>query len=82
MTETLTHGYLSESTQRELSNEYQHGRAYKWFLKIFSFFFHPCASALEVISILIIFLEFIFLEKAAFSIGQKTRRSLLSYVSM
>ena len=24
MTETLTHGYSSESTQGELSNEYQH----------------------------------------------------------
>ena len=24
MTETLAHGYLSESTQRELSSEYQH----------------------------------------------------------
>ena len=26
MTETLAHGYSSEITQRELSNEYQHGR--------------------------------------------------------
>ena len=26
MTETLEHGYSSESTQRELSNEYQHDR--------------------------------------------------------
>ena len=26
MTETLAHGYLSESTPRELSNEYQHDR--------------------------------------------------------
>ena len=26
MTETLANGYSSESTQRELSNEYQHGR--------------------------------------------------------
>ena len=26
MTETLAHGYSSESTQRELSNEYQHDR--------------------------------------------------------
>ena len=26
MTETLAHGYLSESTQQELSNEYQHDR--------------------------------------------------------
>ena len=28
MTETLANGYLSESTQRELSNEYQHERVY------------------------------------------------------
>ena len=27
MTETLAHGYSSESAQRELSNEYQHDRA-------------------------------------------------------
>ena len=26
MTETLAHGYSSESAQRKLSNEYQHGR--------------------------------------------------------
>ena len=26
MTETLAHGYSSESTSRELSNEYQHHR--------------------------------------------------------
>ena len=26
MTETLTYGYSSESTQQELSYEYQHGR--------------------------------------------------------
>ena len=26
MTETLVHGYSSESTHRELSNEYQHDR--------------------------------------------------------
>ena len=26
MTETLAHGYSSESTQRELSNEYEHDR--------------------------------------------------------
>ena len=29
MTETLAHGYSSESTQRELSNEYQHDRV-RW----------------------------------------------------
>ena len=26
MTETLANGYSSDSTQRDLSNEYQHGR--------------------------------------------------------
>ena len=26
ITETLAHGYASESTQQELSNEYQHDR--------------------------------------------------------
>ena len=28
MTETLAYGYSSESTQRELSNEYQHDRVW------------------------------------------------------
>ena len=28
MTENQTYGYSSESTQRELSNVYQHGKAY------------------------------------------------------
>ena len=32
MTETLTLGYSSESTQRELSDEYQHDRSYMFFL--------------------------------------------------
>ena len=31
MTETLAHGYTSESTQRELSNEYQHDRVTMFF---------------------------------------------------
>ena len=31
MTETLAHGYSSESTQRELSNDYQHHRVYMVF---------------------------------------------------
>ena len=33
MTETLANGYLSESTQRELSNEYQHNRVLDGFQK-------------------------------------------------
>ena len=28
MAETLAHGYTRESTQRELSNKYQHDRVY------------------------------------------------------
>ena len=36
MTETLAHGYSSESTQPELSNEYQQDRVFKNCL-------HPCA---------------------------------------
>ena len=31
MTETMANGYSSESTQRELSNEYQHDRVYMLF---------------------------------------------------
>ena len=31
MTETLANGYSSESTQRELSNEYQHDRVWVFF---------------------------------------------------
>ena len=31
MTETLANGYSSESTQRELSNEYQHDRVWMVF---------------------------------------------------
>ena len=37
MTETLANGYSSESTQRELSNEYQHHRVKMIFI-IFCFF--------------------------------------------
>ena len=35
MTETLSNGYSSESTQRELFNEYQHDRGYV-VIKIFA----------------------------------------------
>ena len=37
--ETLAHGYSSESTRRELFNEYQHDRVYKKLKKTL----HPCA---------------------------------------
>ena len=48
MTETLANGYASESTQRELSNEYQHDRVSMVF-KDFSVlvFWTNVASALE-----------------------------------
>ena len=39
MTETIANGYSSESTQRDLSNEYQHERVKKIFI-IFCFFVH------------------------------------------
>ena len=35
MTETLAHGYSSESTQQELSNEYQHNRVSMIFKNLF-----------------------------------------------
>ena len=34
MTETLAHGYSSESTQRDLSNEYQHDRVWMFFINL------------------------------------------------
>ena len=34
MNETLAHGYSSDSTQRELSNEYQQNRVWKVFKNI------------------------------------------------
>ena len=49
MTETLAHEYSSESSQRELSNEYQHNM-FRWVSKIFvslCFGRNPVASALE-----------------------------------
>ena len=51
ITETLANGYSSESTQRELSNEYQHGRV----LMVFKDFgilvlWMRVASALEGLS--------------------------------
>ena len=35
MTETLAHGYSSESAQQQLSNEYQHNRVKMVFKKMF-----------------------------------------------
>ena len=35
MTETLAYGYSSESTPRELSNEYQHDRVYMFFQNLY-----------------------------------------------
>ena len=48
MTETLANGYSSESTQRELPNEYQHDRVKMIFIN-FCFFVHwkKVALALE-----------------------------------
>ena len=46
MSETLAHGYSSESTQRELSNEYHHDRVLDGFQKSFVLWM-KVASALE-----------------------------------
>ena len=48
MTETLAHGYSSASTQRELSNEYQHDRVLDGSQKLLrSVLWTRVASALE-----------------------------------
>ena len=48
MTETLAYGYSSESTQRELSNEYQHEKGLYVLQQSFSFLFWMItASELE-----------------------------------
>ena len=48
MTETLANGYSSESTRRELSNEYQHDRVLMIFTNICIFvLWKKVASALE-----------------------------------
>ena len=51
MTETLTNGYSSENSQRELSNEYQHDRV-SMFFKNICFLVHrtKVASALKGLS--------------------------------
>ena len=51
MTETLANGYSSESTQRELSNEYQLDRVYMVFRNLCIFVpWMKLASALEGLS--------------------------------
>ena len=47
MTKILPHGYLSESSQGELSNEYQHDRVWMIFKKTL----HPCALDKSSLSI-------------------------------
>ena len=47
MTETLANGYSSESTQRELSNEYQHDRVSMIFKR-----FHILVLGTKVVSAL------------------------------
>ena len=48
MTETLRNGYSSETTQRELSNEYLHGRAWLFFINFcILVLWMKVASALE-----------------------------------
>ena len=47
MTETLAYGYSPESTQRDVSNEYQHDRV----LHVFQKYLGPCASDKHSLSI-------------------------------
>ena len=48
MNETLANGYSSKSTQRELSNEYQHDRVWMFFKNIYILvLWTKVASALE-----------------------------------
>ena len=47
MAETLAHGYASDSTQGELSNEYQHDRGLDGSQKSL----HPCALDKKSLSI-------------------------------
>ena len=48
ITETMAHGYSSESTQQELSNEYQHDRVKMFFKNLCAFVtWKKVASALE-----------------------------------
>ena len=55
MTETLAHGYSSKSTQRELSNEYQHDRVKMVFKDIcIVVLCTKVASALEGLSIIVV----------------------------
>ena len=50
MTETLAHGYSSESTQQELSNEYQHDRVKMVFKNLWVLvLWAKVASALEAL---------------------------------
>ena len=52
MTETLANGYSSETTERELSNEYQHDRVQKFFKNLcFLVIWTKVASALEGLTI-------------------------------
>ena len=51
MTETLAHGYSPESTQLELSNEYQHGRVWMFFKNLYvHVLLTKVASALDGLS--------------------------------
>ena len=50
MTETMAYGYSSESTQRELSNEYQHDRVWMILNYLCDFvLWTEVASAMEVL---------------------------------
>ena len=55
MTETLSYGYSSESTQQELSNEYQHDRVWTIFKNLcILVFWTKVALALEGLTLILL----------------------------
>ena len=58
--ETLTYGYSSESTLRELSYEYQHDRFWMVFINLCLMFWTKVASALEGLRLISIFVDVLF----------------------
>ena len=55
MTETLAYGYSSESTQRDLSNEYQQLTEFRWFSRnCIHVLWTKVASALEGLNLSIL----------------------------
>ena len=86
MTETLANGYSSESTQRELSNEYQHDRVKMFFKNLCVFLFRmKVASALEGLkgknhNIIIYFVVIFLVKKLTRSLHEMMFIYLVDYI--